>query len=220
MLPQIFIKSVSFRGYSICCINLTTSTLIFPPFVRVYPQVQYNACHTMFMVNLVVFKFIQVNRYQVTFYNSKKNTPFHHPSRSAWRPPSPIKIITEASITHQELNLRPITHHQTIMIALWGACWVPHAHRARAAMVAEVPCNLTPRHPPSQVVDDLPHYRCQARKSTAKPHRGRFPCLATIAEQIIYYLFFGLLGACRQAPYKFKNRMGRLCMGNPHTNLG
>ena len=30
--------------------------------------------------------------------------------------------------------------------------------RARAAMVAEVPCNLTPRHPPSQVVDNLPRY--------------------------------------------------------------
>ena len=29
---------------------------------------------------------------------------------------------------------------------------------AAAAMVAEVPCNLTPRHPPSQVVDNLPHY--------------------------------------------------------------
>ena len=27
-----------------------------------------------------------------------------------------------------------------------------------AAMVAEVPCNLTPRHPPSQVVDNLPRY--------------------------------------------------------------
>jgi hypothetical protein len=29
-----------------------------------------------------------------------------------------------------------------------------------AAMVAEVPCNLTPRRPSSQVVDNLPHYRC------------------------------------------------------------
>jgi hypothetical protein len=28
----------------------------------------------------------------------------------------------------------------------------------RAAMVAEVPYNLTPRHPPSQVVDNLPRY--------------------------------------------------------------
>jgi hypothetical protein len=27
-----------------------------------------------------------------------------------------------------------------------------------AAMVAKVPCNLTPRHPPSQVLDDLPRY--------------------------------------------------------------
>jgi hypothetical protein len=27
-----------------------------------------------------------------------------------------------------------------------------------AAMVAKVPCNLTPRHPPSQVVDNLPRY--------------------------------------------------------------
>ena len=30
----------------------------------------------------------------------------------------------------------------------------------RAAMVAEVPCNLTPRHPPSQVLDNLPRYGC------------------------------------------------------------
>ena len=29
---------------------------------------------------------------------------------------------------------------------------------AGAAMAAEVPCNLTPRRPPSQVVDNLPHY--------------------------------------------------------------
>ena len=28
----------------------------------------------------------------------------------------------------------------------------------RAAMVAEVPCNLTPRHPTSQVLDNLPRY--------------------------------------------------------------
>ena len=27
-----------------------------------------------------------------------------------------------------------------------------------AAMVAEVPCNLTPQHPPSQVLDNLPRY--------------------------------------------------------------
>ena len=33
------------------------------------------------------------------------------------------------------------------------------AHRAaHAAMVAEVPCNLAPRHPPSQVLDNLPRY--------------------------------------------------------------
>ena len=29
-----------------------------------------------------------------------------------------------------------------------------------AAMVAEVLCNLTPRHPPSQTVDNLPRYGC------------------------------------------------------------
>ena len=29
-----------------------------------------------------------------------------------------------------------------------------------AAMVAKVPCNLTPRHPPSQVLDNLPRYGC------------------------------------------------------------
>jgi hypothetical protein len=27
-----------------------------------------------------------------------------------------------------------------------------------ATMVAEVSCNLTPRHPPSQVLDNLPRY--------------------------------------------------------------
>jgi hypothetical protein len=32
-----------------------------------------------------------------------------------------------------------------------------HWHCA-AAMVAKVSCNLTPRHPPSQVVDNLPRY--------------------------------------------------------------
>ena len=30
--------------------------------------------------------------------------------------------------------------------------------RPHAAMVAKVPCNLTPRHPPSQVLDNLPRY--------------------------------------------------------------
>jgi hypothetical protein len=29
----------------------------------------------------------------------------------------------KASITHQDVDLRPITHHQTIMMAVWGACW-------------------------------------------------------------------------------------------------
>ena len=28
----------------------------------------------------------------------------------------------------------------------------------RRMMVAKVPCNLTPRHPLGQVVDNLPHY--------------------------------------------------------------
>jgi hypothetical protein len=28
----------------------------------------------------------------------------------------------------------------------------------QAAMVAKLPCNLTPRHPPSQVLDNLPRY--------------------------------------------------------------
>jgi hypothetical protein len=32
--------------------------------------------------------------------------------------------------------------------------------RMAAAMVAKVPCNLTPRHPRSQVVDNLPRYGC------------------------------------------------------------
>jgi hypothetical protein len=35
---------------------------------------------------------------------------------------------------------------------------LPDFQRAHAAMVAKVPCNLTPRHPPSQVVDNLPRY--------------------------------------------------------------
>ena len=39
-------------------------------------------------------------------------------------------------------------------------------------------------------------------------HGNRFPCLTTIAGQIIYYFIFGVLGACRQAPYKFKKSYG------------
>ena len=35
------------------------------------------------------------------------------------------------------------------------ACMAVALH---AAMVAKVPCNLTPRRPPSQVVDNLPQY--------------------------------------------------------------
>jgi hypothetical protein len=31
-----------------------------------------------------------------------------------------------------------------------------HAHGQPAAMVAKVLCNRTPRHPPSQVLDNLP----------------------------------------------------------------
>jgi hypothetical protein len=58
-----------------------------------------------------------------------------------------------------------------------------HRGAPHAAMVGEVPCKLTPRHPPSQVVD-------------------------SIAGQIIYYFIFGVLGACRQAPYKFKKSYG------------
>jgi hypothetical protein len=38
--------------------------------------------------------------------------------------------------------------------------------------------------------------------------RSRFPCLTTIAGQIIYYFIFGDLGACRQAPYRFKKSNG------------
>jgi hypothetical protein len=39
-------------------------------------------------------------------------------------------------------------------------------------------------------------------------HGSRFPCLSPIAGQIIYYFIFGVLGACRQAPYKFKKSYG------------
>jgi hypothetical protein len=59
-----------------------------------------------------------------------------------------------------------------------------------AAMVAKVLCNLTPRHPPSQVLN-LDN-----------------PCLTHNLGQIIYYFIFGVLGACRQAPYKFKKSYG------------
>jgi hypothetical protein len=59
--------------------------------------------------------------------NNKKQHSFkkirpsitHQDQRGARRP-SPIKTITEASITHQDLDLRPITHHQTIMIDMGG----------------------------------------------------------------------------------------------------
>jgi hypothetical protein len=40
------------------------------------------------------------------------------------------------------------------------------------------------------------------------PCASRFPCLKTIAGQIIYYLTLGVLGACRQAPYKLKKLYG------------
>jgi hypothetical protein len=36
--------------------------------------------------------------------------------------------------------------------------------------------------------DNRPHYGCSARKSTAESPSSRFPCLTTIAGQIIYYL--------------------------------
>jgi hypothetical protein len=42
-------------------------------------------------------------------------------------------------------------------------------------MIAEVLCNLTPRHPPSQVVDNLPRYGSYARKSTDQT--GLPPCV-------------------------------------------
>jgi hypothetical protein len=49
-------------------------------------------------------------------------------------------------------------------------------------------------------------------------HRSRLPCLTPIAGKIIYYFIFGVLGACRQAPYKFKKIVwGLLCMGTPHS---
>ena len=36
--------------------------------------------------------------------------------------------------------------------------------------------------------------------------------------QIIYYFIFGVLGACRQAQYKFKKIVWEwLCMGTPHS---
>jgi hypothetical protein len=35
-----------------------------------------------------------------------------------------------------------------------------------------------------------------------------FPCLTPNLGQIIYYFIFGVLGACRQAPYKFKKSYG------------
>jgi hypothetical protein len=42
-----------------------------------------------------------------------------------------------------------------IAAPLWHtSIWLPH--ELPAAMVAKVLCNLTPRHPPSQVLDNLP----------------------------------------------------------------
>jgi hypothetical protein len=37
---------------------------------------------------------------------------------------------------------------------------------------------------------------------------GRFPCISAIVEQIIYYFIFWVIGACKQAPYKFKKSYG------------
>ena len=82
------------------------------------------------------------------------------------------------------------------------------ARPGRAVMVAEVPCNLASRHPPGQAVDNLPRYGGYARESTSARCRSRFPCLTPIVGQIIYYFIFGVLGACMQAPYKFKKSYG------------
>ena len=104
---------------------------------------------------------------------------------------------------------------QTIMqrnvACMHGPSAVSDYHDA-AAMVAEVPCNPTPRH----VVDNLHHYVASIRKSTAVQHRSRSPCLIRIAGQIIYHLIFrSSIGACRQAHIILKIRMGRLCIETP-----
>ena len=82
--------------------------------------------------------------------------------------------------------------------------------RPRAAMVAEVPCDLTSRQPPSQVVDNLPRYGDYARESTLWRSSNRFLYLTPIAGQIIQHLNLGVLGACRHAPYIVKNNKVRM----------
>jgi hypothetical protein len=44
-----------------------------------------------------------------------------------------------------------------------------------------------------------------------------FPCISLLAGQIIYYFIFGVLGACRQSPYKIKNSYGAALYGDPHS---
>jgi hypothetical protein len=46
----------------------------------------------------------------------------------------------------------------------------------------------------------------------------RHESLTPIAGRIIHDFIFGVLGACRQAPYKFEKIVwGRLCMETPYS---
>ena len=45
-------------------------------------------------------------------------------------------------------------------------------------------------------------------RSGTKAALQSMPVPNPIAGQIIYYFIFGVLGACRQAPYKFKKSYG------------
>ena len=89
---------------------------------------------------------------------------------------------------------------------------------ASATMVAEVPYNLTPRHPPSHVVDNLPRHGRWAIDTRIDSRTVLESIPVYIAHSGADYLLPDFGDACRQAPYKLKkNRVGRLCMGTPRS---
>jgi hypothetical protein len=72
-------------------------------------------------------------------------------------------------------------------------------------MEAEVPCNLTPRHPPRHLLNSMlamcDKYKNRLQYITSADSRIHRPYTYIIphmfANQIIYHLAKGVLGACR-----------------------
>ena len=103
----------------------------------------------------------------------------------------------------------------------WGGHWRPGQtmyHRVRKQRSSGPPglpvlsvLNMGSFHSKPLPYDFLNLYgACLEAPRTPKMKwpSSRFPCLTPIAGQIIYYLTLRVLGACRQAPYKFKKSYG------------